>query len=130
MGVVVINNTAKLNPLNDKVKFFECQLLTVVFTFFIFFRCSHIVDSEFCCMFGQTTNTTIMNTENKIDSLFQAQCLIAEATQLIQHALDGTEQEFHADAYIVSHLNNWIDSNGYDMGIQQYIDELNQTPRS
>ena len=71
-----------------------------------------------------------MNTENKIDSLFQAQCLIAEATQLIQNALHGTEHEFHADAYIISHLNNWIDSNGYDMGIQQYIDELNSTPQS
>ena len=102
---------------------------------FIFFRCSHIVDSFFCCMFtpsqrcGTKQNTTtIMNTENKIDSLFQAQCLITEATQLIQNALHGTEHEFHADAYIISHLNNWIDSNGYDMGIQQYIDELNQTP--
>jgi hypothetical protein len=52
MGVVVINNTAKLNPLNDKVKFYQCRLLTVVFTFFYFFRCSHIVDSEFCVYLG------------------------------------------------------------------------------
>jgi hypothetical protein len=42
MGVVVINNTAKLNPLNDKVKFFEWQLLTVVFTF-LFFSVVHIL---------------------------------------------------------------------------------------
>jgi len=37
MGVVVINNTAKLKPFNDKVKFLQWQLLTLVLTFFKLF---------------------------------------------------------------------------------------------
>ena len=59
MGVVVINNTAKLNPLNDKVKFFEWQLLTVVFTF-LFFSVVHILWIRIFVYIWvyQNTNTT------------------------------------------------------------------------
>ena len=32
-------------------------------------------------------------------------------------------------SYILSNLENWIDSKGYDMGIQQYIDEIKEEQR-
>ena len=61
MGVVVINNTAKLNPLNDKVKFFQWQLLTVVFTF-LFFSVVHILWIHFFIVCLHHRNDAVPNT--------------------------------------------------------------------
>lgn len=60
----------------------------------------------------------------RIDMLREAQSQIEGAIYNISQALRGTSHEAHADSYIIGHLNNWIDSPGYDYGIQQYIDEL------
>lgn len=65
-----------------------------------------------------------MKTENRIQLLEDAQDLMIEAVKMIEDALQGTEHEAHADAYIISHLNNWINSHGYDMGVEQYIEEI------
>jgi hypothetical protein len=66
-----------------------------------------------------------MNTNERIDLLDDAQCKLSEAIELIETALKGTEYEAHASAYILGHLENWVDSdNSYNMGIQQYMDAL------
>lgn len=56
--------------------------------------------------------------------LEQAQDHLSEAIGLITQALQSTEHERHADAYIIAHLNNWVDAQGYDTGIQQYIEQI------
>jgi hypothetical protein len=39
----------------------------------------------------------------------------------------GTSHERHAKSYILGHLRTWMDSgNRFDMGIQQYIDKLQE----
>ena len=50
---------------------------------FIFFRCSHIVDSEFCVYLGNT-NTTIMTTFKQPKSLQQT--IVSGATRRAQLA--------------------------------------------
>lgn len=67
-----------------------------------------------------------MATEERIKLLIEAQQKLSETVALIEEALKGTSHERHADAYIIGHLNNWIDGSGYDMGIQQYIDKLQE----
>jgi len=65
-----------------------------------------------------------MRAEERIELLKEAQHLISQSLQLIEDALQGTEHEAHADAYIIPHLNNWINSHGYDTGLEQYIEEI------
>jgi len=65
-----------------------------------------------------------METNERIDLLREAQNKLYETINLIEAALQGTSHERHADAYILGHLNSWIDAGGYDMGIQQYMDRL------
>jgi hypothetical protein len=65
-----------------------------------------------------------MTLQDRINMLEQAQDHLSEAIELISQALQDTEHDRHADAYIIAHLNNWIDAQGYDTGIQQYIDDL------
>ena len=65
-----------------------------------------------------------MNKQDRIDLLDEAQCKLAEAIELIETALRGTEHEAHAQAYIIGHLGSWMDSDRYNMGIQQYMDAL------
>lgn len=67
--------------------------------------------------------------EDILYDLEQAKDMLAEVVDLIRQALRGTNQSKHAESYILSHLENWIDSRGYDMGIQQYIDEIKQEQR-
>jgi hypothetical protein len=62
----------------------------------------------------------------RIELLMEAQQKLSETVDLIEQALKGTSHERHADAYIIGHLNNWIDGSGYDMGIQQYMDKLQE----
>jgi len=65
-----------------------------------------------------------MTIQERIHLLEEAQTHFNEAIDLIRQALQDTEHERHADAYIIAHLNNWIDAQGYDTGIQQYIEEI------
>lgn len=67
--------------------------------------------------------------QDTIYDLEQAQDMLAEVIDLIRQALRGTNQITHAESYILSNLENWIDSKGYDMGIQQYIDEIKEEQR-
>lgn len=65
--------------------------------------------------------------QERIELLQEAQGKLTEAVDLIEQALKGTTHERHAKAYLIGHLNNWIDSgNRFDMGIQQYIDKLQE----
>ena len=66
------------------------------------------------------------DTQERIELLIEAQQKLSETVALIEEALKGTSHERHANAYIIGHLNNWIDGSGYDMGIQQYIDKLQE----
>lgn len=65
-----------------------------------------------------------MTIQERINRLQEAQIYLSEAISLIEEALQDTEHDRHADAYIIAHLNNWIDAQGYDTGIQQYIDQI------
>ena len=60
----------------------------------------------------------------RIDMLYDAQEKLGETIELIRQALKGTSREDYAESYILGHLENWIDATGYDIGIEQYIDEL------
>jgi hypothetical protein len=64
------------------------------------------------------------DTQERIELLEEAQAKLSEAIDLIEQGLKGTSHERYANSYIVSHLRNWVDASGYDMGIQQYIDKL------
>ena len=65
-----------------------------------------------------------MTTSERVNHLQEAQTYMNEAIELIITALQDTEHERHADAYIIAHLSNWVDAQGYDTGIEQYIQEL------
>ena len=65
-----------------------------------------------------------MTISERVNHLQEAQTYLNEAIELISTALQDTEHERHADAYIIAHLNNWVDAQGYDTGIEQYIQEL------
>ena len=65
-----------------------------------------------------------MTISERVNHLQEAQTYLNEAIELISTALQDTEHERHADAYIIAHLNNWVDAQGYDTGIQQYIEQI------
>jgi len=65
-----------------------------------------------------------MTISERVNHLQEAQTYLNEAIELISTALQDTEHERHADAYIIAHLINWVDAQGYDTGIEQYIQEL------
>jgi len=65
-----------------------------------------------------------MTISERIEILQEAQDHLSQAIELISTALQDTEHERHADAYIIAHLSNWVDAQGYDTGIEQYIQEL------
>lgn len=66
-----------------------------------------------------------MKTLERIELLREAQHQLLKAIENIFYALKGTEYEAHANAYILSHLEDWVDASGsYNMGIEQYIEEL------
>lgn len=67
-----------------------------------------------------------MDKRDRIDLLIEAQDKLSQAISLIEEGLKGTSYERHADAYIIGHLRSWIDAYGYDMGVQQYIDRLDE----
>jgi len=65
-----------------------------------------------------------MTTSERIEMLQEAQDHLTQAIELISTALQDTEHDRHADAYIIAHLSNWSDAQGRDTGIEQYIQEL------
>jgi len=63
--------------------------------------------------------------EERITELSVAMDMIADACGLIEDALEGSEHQAHANAYILPQLRTWIDSgNRFDWGCRQYIEEL------
>lgn len=65
------------------------------------------------------------DTIERLNLLADAEEKLSETVDLIRRALSGTEYQAHAEAYILGHLQNWIDSSySNDMGIQQYKDAL------
>ena len=66
-----------------------------------------------------------MDNEERKQALYDAIQQLDLAIRNIEVALKGTSFKGHADAYIIGHLRGWIDGEGtYNMGIQQYIDRL------
>ena len=65
-----------------------------------------------------------MEKHERIKLLVEAQERLNESIDLIKIALQGTSYERQADAYILGHLRNWVDAFGYDVGIQQYINNI------
>jgi len=69
-----------------------------------------------------------MTQNERIELLENAQDKLASAIDLIEIALRGTEHRDHAKAYIIPHLKSWLyGENTINMGIQQYIDVLENT---
>lgn len=68
-----------------------------------------------------------MDKRERKEMLYEAAEQLNMAMDNIRVALRGTTFERHADAYILGHLQNWLDSyNSIDMGIHQYIDKLDE----
>lgn len=56
--------------------------------------------------------------QERLDSLDEAAVLINEAISMISFAVEGTDNEASANAYILSHLSNWANGNNpYDESI-------------
>ena len=65
--------------------------------------------------------------QERIELLEEAQEKLGEVIGLVEEALKGSSHQRHAETYILSHLNNWLDSgNRFDIGIQQYIDKFKE----
>lgn len=65
--------------------------------------------------------------QERIELLQEAQDKLGEVIEMVDQALKGTTHQRHAETYLLGHLNNWMDSgNRFDMGIQQYIDKLQE----
>ena len=69
-------------------------------------------------------NLTPDQLEDRIEMLEQADYNLRRAIAQISDALQGTEHERHANAYIIPHLTNWLDGGRHDMGIAQYQEAL------
>jgi len=66
-----------------------------------------------------------MDIRDRKQALYNAMDQLDSAINNIRVALRGTTFESHADAYIIGHLRHWVDGEGtYNMGIQQYINKL------
>lgn len=69
-------------------------------------------------------NLTPDQLEDSIEALEQADYNLRMVIKQISNALQGTEHERHANAYIIPHLTNWLDGGRHDMGIAQYQEAL------
>ena len=68
-----------------------------------------------------------MTTRDRQNILYDASEQLNLVIDNIRVALRDTSFESHANAYIIPHLVSWDDSNNpFNMGIQQYIDKLNE----
>jgi len=64
---------------------------------------------------------------DRIEMLERADWNLRDVIKQISDALQGTEHESHANAYIISHLTTWLDGGRFDMGIAQYQEALQNT---
>lgn len=69
-------------------------------------------------------NLTPDQLEDRIEALEQADYNLRMVIKQISDALQGTEHESHANAYIIPHLTGWLDGGRYNMGINQYQEAL------
>jgi hypothetical protein len=68
-----------------------------------------------------------MEKRDREQLLYEAMEQLNAAIINIKTALKGTVHEGHSNAYIIGHLRSWVDAEGtYNMGIQQYIDRLDE----
>ena len=66
-----------------------------------------------------------MKNYERIQLLEEAKEKINEAVSLIREALENTDFETSAEAYIIGHLDNWANGNNpYDEHIPKIIEEL------
>jgi hypothetical protein len=72
-------------------------------------------------------NLTQDEIADRIEMLEQADWNLRTAIKQIADALQGTEHESHANAYIIAHLTTWLDGGRFDMGIAQYQEALQNT---
>ena len=64
-----------------------------------------------------------MTKYERIEKLEEAQAQLSAAIRSIEDALLGSTYMSHARAYILGHLEGWLDApDRFNMGIQQYID--------
>ena len=67
-----------------------------------------------------------MSKNDRIKLLQDAKQQLREVISNIGLALKDTNFQDYAEAHIVSHLTYWADDGGYDMGVQQYIEEFEE----
>lgn len=65
-----------------------------------------------------------MDKQERIDMLREAQKLLYDVAQLIEDAVDGTPVEHRAHAYIIPHLQSWIEDPYQTANLEELIAEL------
>lgn len=61
---------------------------------------------------------------DRIEMLEEAQFQLKEAITMIMDALHGTDEEAHAEAYIIPHLKSWLYKGHFNTSIEDYIENL------
>lgn len=61
---------------------------------------------------------------DRIEMLEDAHYHLKEAITLITDALYQTDEQDHAESYIIPHLHSWLEGKGYNSGIPQYMEAL------
>lgn len=62
--------------------------------------------------------------EKNIQDLEEAELLLQQVIELITWGVKGTNQEAHANAYIIPHLESWLNPNSSETSISEYIEYL------
>ena len=62
--------------------------------------------------------------EKNIQDLEEAELLLQQVIELITWGVKGTNQEAHANAYIIPHLESWLNPNSPETSISEYIEYL------
>lgn len=62
--------------------------------------------------------------EKNIQDLEEAEILLQQVVELIAYGVRGTNQEKHARAYIIPHLEAYLSSNSPEISISEYIEYL------
>lgn len=65
-----------------------------------------------------------MDQQERIDMLREAQKLLYDVAQMIEDAVDGTPVEHRANAYIIPHLQSWIEDPYQSANIEELINDL------
>jgi len=65
--------------------------------------------------------------DERLDLLNDAQYKLRDAIDLIREAVEGTEEERMAEAYIIPHLENWTEGvNRYDHTIPKIYNAIEE----